>query len=58
MDILLQIFKRCISPNTPFFKSFSKKPLETVNDLFKRADKYAMLEKNLLVTSQLVIAIV
>ncbi|RVW89558.1 hypothetical protein CK203_043607 [Vitis vinifera] len=36
MDALLQVFKRSIGPRTPFFQSLSKKPLETIDDLFRK----------------------
>ena len=44
IDIVLQIFKRSICPGTPFFESVAKKPPATMDDLFKRANKYSMLE--------------
>ncbi|KAL6322404.1 hypothetical protein AAG906_007958 [Vitis piasezkii] len=44
MDAVLQIFKRSICPGTPFFESLAKKPPITMDDLFKRANKYSMLE--------------
>ena len=47
MDALLQVFKRSIGPRTPFFQSLSKKPLETIDDLFRKTNKYAMLEEDL-----------
>ncbi|KAL6330050.1 hypothetical protein AAG906_039967 [Vitis piasezkii] len=44
MDVVLQIFKRSICPGTPFFESLAKKPPTTMDDLFRRANKYSMLE--------------
>ena len=44
MDVILQIFKRSINPGTPFFESLAKKSLVIMDDLFRRADKYYMLE--------------
>ncbi|RVW60082.1 hypothetical protein CK203_086552 [Vitis vinifera] len=44
MDVVLQIFKRGICPGTPFFESLAKKPPITMDDLFRRANKYSMLE--------------
>ncbi|RVW22159.1 hypothetical protein CK203_097140 [Vitis vinifera] len=44
MDAVLQIFKQSICPGTPFFESLAKKPPTTMNDLFRRANKYSMLE--------------
>ena len=47
MDALLQAFKRSIGPRNPLFESISKKPLETIDELFRRANKYAILEEDL-----------
>ena len=44
MDVVLQIFKRGICPSTPFFESLAKKPPTTMDDLFRRVNKYSMLE--------------
>ncbi|XP_034708977.1 uncharacterized protein LOC117932040 [Vitis riparia] len=44
MDAVLQIFKRSICPGTPFFESLAKKPPTTMDDLFRHASKYSMLE--------------
>ena len=44
MDVVLQIFKKSIYSGTPFFKSFANKPPTTMDDLFKWANKYSMLE--------------
>ncbi|RVW87979.1 hypothetical protein CK203_033900 [Vitis vinifera] len=44
MDAVLQIFKRSICPGTPFFELLAKKPPTTMDDLFRRANKYSMLE--------------
>nr|CAN83240.1 hypothetical protein VITISV_021676 [Vitis vinifera] len=44
MDAVLQIFKRSICPSTPFFESLAKKPPTMMDDLFRRASKYSMLE--------------
>ena len=59
MDIVLQIFKRSICLSMPFFESLTKKPPVTMNDLFRRVNKYSMLEddvcaatQQILVTSQ------
>lgn len=46
-DAIVQAFKRNIILGTPFFEFISKKPLETMDDLFRRANKYAMLEDDL-----------
>ena len=55
MDALLQPFKNSIESRTPFFESLSKKPLETINDLFRSVNKYAMLEKDLQAVANLVL---
>ena len=55
MDVILQIFKRCICPNTPFFESLAKKPPAIMDDLFKQANKYSMLEDNVRATTQQVL---
>ena len=44
MDTILYIPKRNITLDTPFFKSLAKKPLTTMDDLFRWADKYSMLK--------------
>ena len=44
MDVILQIFKRSICLGMLFFESFAKKPSKTMDDLFKLANKYSMLE--------------
>ncbi|WJZ99756.1 hypothetical protein VitviT2T_018173 [Vitis vinifera] len=55
MDVVLQIFKRSICPGTPFFESLAKKPLTTMNDLFRRANKYSMLEDDIRAATQQVL---
>lgn len=35
MDAIMQIFKRSICPDTPFFESLAKKSFATMNDLFR-----------------------
>ena len=55
MDVVLQIFKRSICPGTPFFESLAKKPPAMMDDLFKRANKYSMLEDNVHVATQQVL---
>ncbi|KAL6345528.1 hypothetical protein AAG906_017253 [Vitis piasezkii] len=42
----------CISPDIPFFRSLAKKPSTSMDDFFKYADKYAMLEDDVRVASQ------
>ena len=52
MDDILQIFKRSINLGTSFFKSLAKKPQTTMDNLFKRADKYSMLKNDVWAASQ------
>ncbi|RVW27618.1 hypothetical protein CK203_099142 [Vitis vinifera] len=46
IDAILQIFKRSIFPGTPFFESLAKKLPATMDDLFRRENKYSMLDDN------------
>ena len=55
IDVILQIFKRSISSSVPFFESLMKKPPTTMDDLFRRANKYLMLENDVRATSQQVL---
>nr|CAN79366.1 hypothetical protein VITISV_036684 [Vitis vinifera] len=55
MDVVLQIFKRSICPSTPFFESLTKKPSTTMDDLFRRANKYSMLEDDVRAATQQVL---
>ena len=57
MDAVLQIFKRSICPSTPFFESLAKKPPSTMDDLFRRANKYSMLEDDVRVATQQILVI-
>ncbi|RVX06191.1 hypothetical protein CK203_027530 [Vitis vinifera] len=52
MDAVLQIFKRSICLGTPFFESLAKKPPTTMDDLFRRASKYSMLEDDVRAATQ------
>ena len=52
MDVVLQIFKRSICPGTPFFESLTKKPPTTMDDVFRRASKYSMLEYDVCAATQ------
>ncbi|KAL6323501.1 hypothetical protein AAG906_039076 [Vitis piasezkii] len=52
MDVVLQIFKMSICPGTPFFESLTKKPPMTMDDLFKKANKYSILEDDVRATTQ------
>ncbi|KAL6313497.1 hypothetical protein AAG906_005444 [Vitis piasezkii] len=51
MDAILQIFKRSIRPSTPFL-NHRQKPPTTMDDLFKRANKYSMLEDDVRAATQ------
>lgn len=55
MDDVLQIFKWSICPGTPFFETLAKKPPVSMDDLFRRANKYSMLEDDVCVTTQQVL---
>lgn len=55
IDIILQIFKWSTNLGMPFFESLAKKPLVTMDDMFKRADKYSMLKDDVWVASQQVL---
>lgn len=46
MDVVLPIFKRSIYLGMAFFESLAKKSQSTMDDLFKRANKYSMLEND------------
>nr|CAN60477.1 hypothetical protein VITISV_014549 [Vitis vinifera] len=50
-----QIFKRSICPGTPFFESLAKKPPTTMDELFRRANKYSMLEDDVRAATQQVL---
>ncbi|XP_034708879.1 uncharacterized protein LOC117931916 [Vitis riparia] len=57
MDAVLQIFKRIICLRTPFFESLAKKPLTTMDDLFRRVSKYSMLENDIHAATQQVLVV-
>ena len=54
MDAVLQNFRRSFRPTTPFFQSLSLDPLATMEELYRRADKFSMLEDNIRAASQTV----
>ena len=54
MDAVLQNFRRSFGPTTPFFKSLSLDPLITMEELYRRADKFSTLEDNIWAASQTV----
>ncbi|RVW62197.1 Transposon Ty3-I Gag-Pol polyprotein [Vitis vinifera] len=55
MDVVLQIFKRSICQGTPFFESLAKKPPTKMDDLFRQANKYSMLEDDVRTATQQVL---
>ena len=55
MDAVLQNFRRSFGPTTPFFQSLSLDPPATMEELYRRADKFSMLEDNIRAASQTVI---
>ncbi|RVW60021.1 hypothetical protein CK203_089513 [Vitis vinifera] len=55
MDAVLQIFKRSICPRTLFFESLAKKPPTSMDDLFRHASKYFMLEDDVCAATQQVL---
>ena len=46
MDAILQNFRRSFVPSTPFFQSLSLNLLATMEELYKRVDRYLKLEDN------------
>ena len=54
MDAVLQNFRRSFGPTTPFFQSLSLDPPITMEELYRRADKFSTLEDNIQATSQTV----
>ena len=47
MDAVLQNFRRSFGPTTPFFQSLSLDPPATMEELYRRADKFSTLEDNI-----------
>ena len=47
MDLVLQNFRKSFEPSTPFFQSLSLDPPATMEELYRRADRYSMLEDNI-----------
>ena len=54
MDAVLQNFRRSFWPTTPFFQSLSLDPPVTMEELYRRADKFSTLEDNIRAASQTV----
>ena len=51
MDAILQNFRRSFGPSTPFFQPLSLNPSATMEELYRRADRYSMLEDNICATN-------
>ena len=54
MDAVLQNFRRSFKPTTPFVYSLSLYPLATMEELYRRADRYSKLEDNIHEATQIV----
>ena len=54
MDAVLQNFRRSFGPATLFFQSLSLDPSATMEELYRRADKFSTLEDNIWAASQTV----
>ena len=54
MDVVLQNFRRSFAPSTPFFHPLSLDPSATMEELYKRANRYSKLEYNINATTQTV----
>ena len=57
MDAFLQNFRRSFKPFTPFFHSLSLDLPATMEELYRLADKYSMLEDNIRAETQIVMII-
>ena len=47
MDTILQNFRRSFTPSTSFFQSLSLGLPATMKELYRRVDRYSMLEDNI-----------
>ena len=54
MDAVLQNFRRSFGPTNPFFQFLSLDPPVTMEELYRWADKFSMLEDNIRAASQTV----
>ena len=52
MDTTLQNFRRSFGPSTHFFKSLSLDPPTTMEELYRQANWYSMLEDNIRAVTQ------
>ena len=57
VDAVLQNFRRSFRPTPPFFYSLSLDPPMTMEELYRRVDKYSTLEDNIRAASQTVMII-
>ena len=54
MGIFLQNFRKSFASSTSFFYSLSLDPSAIMEELYRRADKYSILEDNILAATQMV----
>ena len=54
MNAILQNFRRSFGPSTPFFQSLSLEPPTIMEELYRQADMYLMLDDNICATAQTV----
>ena len=54
MDAILQNFRRSFGPSTPFFQLLSLDLPVTMEELYRRADKYSMLQEHVRAVAQTV----
>ena len=54
MDVVLQNIRRSFGSSTPFFQSLSLDPPKTMEELYRRVDKYSMLEDNIRAATKIV----
>ena len=54
MDAILQNFKRSFGSSTPFFHTLSLDRPMTMEELYRRADRYSTLEDNIHAATQTV----
>ena len=55
MDAVLQNFRKSFSPSTLFFHSLSLDPPATMEELYRRVDRYSTLEDICVVTQTIMI---
>ena len=54
MDAVFQNFRKSFGPSTPFFQSLSVDSPATMEELYRRAARYLMLEDNICAATQIV----